>query len=138
MDSGDVIFNVAPGDDSVDLTVSAALSNSQGIEKQGTGVMALTGANSYTGDTTVNGGVLQLASGGSLNTATTVRIASGAAMDLDVNQTVDKLYLNDALQSAGTWGSTSSGAQNKNNTYFAGTGILTVSNGHGGTLFKFK
>ena len=100
--------------------------------------MALTGANSYTGDTTVNGGVLQLASGGSLNTATTVRIASGAAMDLDVNQTVDKLYLNDALQSAGTWGSTSSGAQNKNNTYFAGTGILTVSNGHGGTLFKFK
>jgi fibronectin-binding autotransporter adhesin len=135
---GDVVFDVTAGDDPVDLTVSALLSNSQGIEKQGAGVMALSGANTYTGDTTVNGGVLKLASGGSLSTATTVLIASGAAMDLDVNQTVDKLYLNGALQSAGTWGSTSSGAQNKNNTYFAGTGILTVSNGTGGTLFKFR
>ncbi|MEI7732972.1 MAG: hypothetical protein WCO56_25595 [Verrucomicrobiota bacterium] len=41
---------------------------------------------------------------------------------------VGSLTLGGALQLAGTWGSTSSAADNKSNTYFQGTGKLNVGN----------
>ncbi len=123
-----------------DIALSGDLSGSGTFTKIGSGTLTLSGANTYSGDTTVNAGVLRLASGGSLNTATTVRIASSAKMELDagINQTVYRLYLGGALQASGTWGATGSGATNIDDTRFAGTGILAVTDGTSGSLFRFK
>jgi fibronectin-binding autotransporter adhesin len=148
------IFDVADvtSDSGTDLTVSVKLqdmtdaSYTGGVEvdgaitKTGAGTMVLSGVNSYEGDTTINNGVLRLASGGSLNTGTSVRIASSGQMELDggINQTVDQLFFAGEVQASGTWGATGSGADNINDARFAGTGKLTVSNGPGGTLFRFK
>lgn len=77
MDSGDVIFDVAPGDDAVDLIVSAVLGNSQGIVKQGAGTMSLTATNTYTGTTTVTAGTLAVT--GSTNSGA-VNVSNGATL----------------------------------------------------------
>lgn len=77
MDSGDVIFNVSAGDDPVDLTVSAVLSNSQGIVKQGAGTMELSATNNYSGTTTVSAGTLSVTGATGSGDLT---VASGATL----------------------------------------------------------
>ncbi|MBU1303941.1 MAG: S8 family serine peptidase [Alphaproteobacteria bacterium] len=51
-------------------TLSNSISGSGGLNKQGSGTLTLTGANSYTGETTVNGG--QLSINGSVTSKVTV------------------------------------------------------------------
>ena len=56
---------------------------------------------------------------------------SGAAaaqvmLNSGVAETVGRLYFNGVPQAAGTWGSSASTAENRNDTYFAGPGVLTV------------
>ncbi|MBT7702543.1 MAG: hypothetical protein HN700_19815, partial [Verrucomicrobia bacterium] len=51
-------FNVADGSDSVDLLISAQISNNGSVVKDGAGTMALAAANTYSGGTTVDGGTL--------------------------------------------------------------------------------
>ncbi len=58
-------------------SLAAAISGSGSLAKQGTGTLALSGASSYTGATTVAGGTLQLV--GSLG-ITAVSVASGATL----------------------------------------------------------
>jgi fibronectin-binding autotransporter adhesin len=134
----------ATSDANVDLTITGAIADyathrGEDLVKAGAGTLKLSGANTYSGDTIINAGVLRLASGGSLNTATTVRLASSAKMELDsgINQTVYELYFDGVRQVQGTWGATGSGAGSIDDTRFAGTGILTVTKGSA-TLFRFK
>ena len=70
-----------------DLTVSAAVSGVGGVAKVGAGTLLLSGANSYTGATTVNAGTLRLGSSSSLaNSALTVNAnAAGVTALLDLN-----------------------------------------------------
>jgi autotransporter-associated beta strand protein len=49
-----------------DVTLSGVLDGPGGLEKLGDGVLTLAGMNTYTGDTTVSGGILALADTGSL------------------------------------------------------------------------
>ena len=123
-----------------DITWSGTLSGTGGVVKVGTGTLTLSGANTYSGDTTINGGTLALASGGSIDTESLVRIGASGKMDLDtgIDQTVQKLYLDGEWQPSGTWGSSTSGAIHKDDTYFAGNGILRVSVGPSPSVFRFK
>ncbi|MEO5715437.1 MAG: autotransporter-associated beta strand repeat-containing protein [Luteolibacter sp.] len=76
-------FTVADGAASTDLLVSAAITNkpafpTAGFTKLGSGVMALTGASTYTGATVVSAGTL-LVNGSLGNTAVSVTAATGTA-----------------------------------------------------------
>jgi autotransporter-associated beta strand protein len=67
---GTVTFNVADGAAAVDLNVTGVLNGPGGLTKIGSGLMALTGANTYAGATAVNAGTFLL--NGSITGAATI------------------------------------------------------------------
>jgi fibronectin-binding autotransporter adhesin len=73
-------------------TFSGVLTDSGGygtVVKQGTGTLTLSGANTYTGPTTINAGALNLQNSSALGTSTYGNtVASGAALQLQNNITV--------------------------------------------------
>ncbi len=90
----------------------------------GTNFVAIPGANFFHVTTGGGGG------GGHdiLPTTTSVKISSAAILDIEnPSNTVTTLYLGGIGQAAGTWGSSTSAATNKNDTFFSGTGVLTVT-----------
>ncbi|MEY4242463.1 MAG: hypothetical protein RLZZ245_48 [Verrucomicrobiota bacterium] len=105
--------------------------NVTALTKHGTGTWTLSGSNSYTGDTTVLGGVLVL-DGDSSIVDTGKLVIDGGKVAPTGNETVGTLFFGDSQQISGTWGSSSSSATNQNNTYFSGTGVITVINGVAG------
>jgi fibronectin-binding autotransporter adhesin len=132
--SGGAKFNT----NSFDITVSQALltdpvSTSGGLTKEGTGSLALTGSNTYTGDTTVTAGTLSLGNG-TVNTnladVADVGVASGATLNLNYSgtDTIDGLSINGVAKASGIWGSASSGAPNTD-PQLTGSGTLTVTTG---------
>jgi fibronectin-binding autotransporter adhesin len=129
-------FNVnTTGGSGPDLTVSASLRNqsgdfasaSGGLTKTGPGKMVMSGANTYTGDTYINEGVLQLGDGtsasgsiaGNIDNETTLIVANPGAVTLP-----GVIYSSSAAPviKTGAGALTLSGA----NTY---SGSTTVSNG---------
>ncbi len=98
------------------------------LVKSGSGFLILTGINTYTGDTVVDGGTLAVNGTSIANTGKLV-INTGGKVDASGTEVVDTLFFGGAQQAAGTWGSTSSAATNKNDTYFSGTGVVSVTNG---------
>lgn len=72
-------------DTSNTFTLGGVITGSSGFDKTGAGTLILTGANTYTGTTTISAGTLQLGSGnlgGSLGSGA-VSIASGASLRFD-------------------------------------------------------
>jgi len=86
------------------------------------GTQILTGTNSYTGNTTVSGGTLEIIQP-TLAAGSTVLIASGAILQLDFISTnqISALVLNGVNQPAGVYNSTTSP------TFITGPGSLLVS-----------
>ncbi|MFZ4765611.1 MAG: autotransporter-associated beta strand repeat-containing protein, partial [Roseimicrobium sp.] len=95
--SGNVVLqSLVPGAESKTLTLTSSTSTTTGItfsgqisqadtaldalhlEKEGSGIVTLSGNNNYVGSTAVNSGTLQLAPGGSINDTTWIRVDSGA------------------------------------------------------------
>jgi autotransporter-associated beta strand protein len=137
--------------------IGARITGTGGLTKTSTGTLTLTGPNSYSGDTHVSGGALRVGDGlygsnlGPSNVyvhvgATLVLSCSGAIadsaavsldryglfnarmqLDPDINETVRFLYLAGAPMPRGTYGGSASAAAYKNDTFFAGTGVLTVT-----------
>lgn len=100
-----------------------------GLTKVGNGTLVLSGANAYNGNTAVNGGTLELAqSAATLATNSTVSIASGAQLKLDVatvTNIVKYLVFNGTTNSAGLYSGVNGGG------YISGVGYVLVLNGVG-------
>jgi autotransporter-associated beta strand protein len=130
--AGGAKFNVNTG---LTYTVSAALQHDSslgatidgGLLKQGPGTLTLTGANSYTGDTTIQAGTLSINSG-FLADGSNVLLSTGSIFNLNFTGTDDiaALYIDGLSQAIGTWGSLTSSATNKS-ALFTGAGILNVT-----------
>jgi autotransporter-associated beta strand protein len=92
------------------------------LVENGTALLYLGGTNAYTGNTTVNGGTLELAQP-TLAAVSTVSVASGALLQLDFSttNTVSGLVLGGMSQPRGVYNSSTS------SSFIAGTGSLLVS-----------
>ena len=119
---GTVTINKTSGSD----TFSGSVQGAQGLIKDGAGTLILAGANTYTGNTTVAAGTLTLAGGAAIPDTNTLIISGSGKVNLSANETVSALVLGVTPQANNTYGSTSSAANIKNDTYFSGTGVLTV------------
>jgi autotransporter-associated beta strand protein len=118
---------IGSGDDDGSGRILGAIS----LTKTGPASFSLTGNHGYTGDTTVNLGILSQETPNASNETSTVTIAaSGATLDLgfDGTDTVDKLFIGATQQPAGVYGALLSGAQFEI-AQITGTGTLTVSSG---------
>ena len=114
------------------------------LTKKGSGRLILSAANTYSGDTIVENGILQLNSANSGNDMDDMHIAeSGATLTLNFagTETIDLLYIGNKGYYRGEYGHSNSGADNGGrgvgalDAYFgAGTGKLDVTGGAPGTL----
>ena len=93
----------------------------------GSGTETLTGVNTYTGDTSVLGGILSITNAYLADPAD-VKMFTGGTFDLNFagTDTIDQLFLNNVSQGPGVYGSLTSGAQFPV-AYITGTGTLTVT-----------
>ncbi|MEO5914395.1 MAG: autotransporter-associated beta strand repeat-containing protein [Luteolibacter sp.] len=115
------------------LTVANIISGAGVVVQAGTGTTTLSGANTYTGNTIVNAGTLEITSSYLENSAD-VLIAAGGKLQLSFagTDTVDELTIAGVAKAAGTYGATGSGAAHIDDTHFSGTGTLTVTTGPSG------
>lgn len=127
-----VVLPIAQTDIPQTVTLSAALTGSGAVETQGEATSLYTLADpEYSGDTTVNGGILSLGAINSANDSSSVSIAAtGATLDLNFSGSDDvgTLFIGGVQKAAGVWGSVASGAPN-NDPSLTGTGTLTVASG---------
>ena len=102
-------------------TYSGVIGGNVALVVSGTGSLDLAGTNTYTGNTTVTGGTLEIAQP-ALSAASTVTVASGGLLQLDfaTTNTVAGFELNGASQPAGVYNSITSP------TYLSGSGSLLV------------
>lgn len=94
------------------------------LNKNGSGKWILSGANTYTGSTTVNDGILSITSA-FLNDTSTITIASGAILDLDfsavINDVVGAIILDGVELDPGVYNAST------HPTFFSGTGNLEIT-----------
>ena len=90
------------------------------LTKSGTGTWTLSGINRHTGPTTVTQGTLVLGDSRSLGEKTDLHLAEDALLELRFSgdMCIGKLYLNGALQPAGTFGAANTPK------FIRGTGVL--------------
>ena len=106
-----------------DATISAILDGSVGLTKLGNSILTLSGANNYTGGTTLSAGTLRLSGTGTLGATTNNLTINAGTLDLNgTNQIVGALN--------GTGGTI------LNNSSGASSNTLTIGNGNGSGTFS--
>jgi autotransporter-associated beta strand protein len=140
--SADFIFGGANFNAANSSTTRAQITGNLALVKDGAGTLTLDGTlangataagNTYTGNTTVNEGILRIGFANPSNQSSTVTIAeSGATLDLTYSgtDTVDKLFIGDTQLDAGEYGPTATPIPQITNS--TGTGTLTVTSGPAG------
>ena len=109
-------------------TVSAMLGGGGALTKTGSGTATLSGANSYTGGTTIGAGMLQISGGGTLGGSAGTLAVSGGTLDLGATpQTSGVLTLTGGAIQDGTLDSVAFGVQ---------AGTVSAVLGGGGVLTK--
>jgi autotransporter-associated beta strand protein len=125
---------------SATLTLSGVIDGEGGLRKTGDGTLALSGPNTYSGDTSVAAGMLTVTSA-FFSDASSVTIGTEAAATavLSLNtagatDSVSQLFIDGVQMPAGTYGSSSSQATHKDDATFStgGDGMLDVLTGPGG------
>jgi autotransporter-associated beta strand protein len=117
-----------------DFTLSANISGTGDVVKMRSSTVTLSGNNTYQGKTYIGAsystvaGTLVIANSSSLPAATNLIFysATSGKLQLNANATCASLLYGAVTQPNGSYGSTASAATNKNNIYFAGTGVLNV------------
>ncbi len=139
-----VINTGSTGNITINTAIADNAAGSSGLTylAQSTGVLTLTGANTYTGTTNITRGVLQLGNAGtagSLATSGTINIASGATFRINQTDTVIQGTDFSTAGIAGAGGLTQAGtgttALTAANTYTGATSVTagTLQLGNGGT-----
>ena len=87
--AGDVLNSAALAFNRSDnVTYAGVISGNGAVTKQGAGKLTLTAQSTYTGNTTVTGGILEIFTANALPVTTLLSLASGTTLDVDANQTV--------------------------------------------------
>jgi autotransporter-associated beta strand protein len=112
------------------MSIFGDVSGPGGLTKNGTsgGPLVLSGTNSYTGPTTVTGGTLQCNNVDALGSGA-LSISGTGKVNLNYSDTkaITSLTLGGETQTAlGTYGSVASGADYQSDSYFAGSGMVTL------------
>jgi filamentous hemagglutinin family protein len=115
-------------------TLSGVISGGGSLVKQGAGTTTLTGANNYSGTTTISTGTLQVGSGGATGALGSGGIINNSALIFNRNATTD-LSMANAISGTGSVEQAGAGKTilSTNNSYSGATsvsgGILQVGNG---------
>ncbi|MES2658956.1 MAG: autotransporter-associated beta strand repeat-containing protein [Verrucomicrobiota bacterium] len=105
--------------------ISNGVTGNVAVTQSGIGTTTLSAGNSYTGDTTVNAGVLAVNGNSIANTNKLV--INGGKVAPTGTEVVNTLFFGGVQQASGTWGATDSGATHIDNTRFSGTaGVVSV------------
>jgi autotransporter-associated beta strand protein len=127
---GNITFKAADASNvAQNITLSGVLSGSGGLVKTGGGTLLLSGANTYTGDTTVQAGTLSITTGFLADNGD-VYLTTGSVFDLNFtgSDTIRTLYIDGVAQAPGTYGGSGSGASNISSLFSStGLGTLTVT-----------
>lgn len=109
------------------LTFSGNISGAGGFTKTGANTLTLSGTNSFTGANKIQTGTLSCSQAAALGTGP-LDITAGAkvALNFTGTRTIAALSFGGVALPPGTYGSTASTASNKNDTYFSGTGTITI------------
>lgn len=108
------------------LVCNGVIDGTGGIAKSGQSNLTLAGTNTYTGSTSVTDGTLQIDTPDSLGAGDLIINGGVVNLNYDGTKIVNALTLGEApATGSGTYGSTASGADFQNDTYFSGTGTVT-------------
>jgi autotransporter-associated beta strand protein len=113
------------------FTISGALSGTGGLTKSGSGTLALTAVNSYTGSTNVQAGKLRVTNGYLADTSN-VFLSTGGTLDLQFSGSPDaiqSLLINGAMQVIGLWGAVGNQTASYHTSLITGTGVLQITAG---------
>ena len=115
--------------------------NNFALSKSGAGTFTVGGTHSYSGNTTVGAGALELTSPNTNNQSSTVTIAaSGAQLRLSFTgtDTVDRLFIGTTQMPPGVYKATGSAASGIALSQLGGTGTLTVTTGPGASFAAWQ
>ena len=115
------------------INVAGAIGGNGGLQKVGSGTLTLTGLNTYSGNTTVDGGTLQIPSGRLSSPTQYVGFSAAGSFTQSggTNTIASGLYVGDGLGSSGSYGLSGSGLLSAANEYagLGGSGAFTQSGG---------
>ncbi len=110
--------------------INGTAGNNLALVKRGSGTQTLSGANTYSGKTSVEEGTLILDQA-FLNNNADVQLTPGATLQLDFAGTeiIDELLINGSPQASGTWGRIGHPTAAHTTSRITGDGLLQVSTG---------